>query len=292
MRNRDEWLGSSCLVVATVLAAPVAWLLSSASAFTAAGDFDSAFGTGGIVRLDLGTTTIPGPIITAPNGDFVVGGQYADGSSSGAFLARFQGDGQLRASFGDGGVVQMPGENSAATLAFRPDGRLLVGHRTMGIRVLNSDGTVFATLADEPSRRGDIAFDAHGGYVTIQGGVTDARPITRRFTPVGLPDPTFAGDGQKAIKLPAQGTLNRPGFPGARISWKGKGYGETKQVRAGGAGASGSDGSGRSVAPRVAVGSDPLDRREVRLLAGNAARLGPSIRARQRRSAWADDRRA
>ena len=31
--------------------------------------------------------------------------------------------------------------------------------------------------------------------------------------------------------------MNRPGFPGARISWKGKGYGETKQVRTGGAGA-------------------------------------------------------
>lgn len=98
---------------------------------------DATFGIGGTVtqdlhRADLGYTSVPaGALAIQGNGDILVAGgvPVGDGSDTEFVVARFGADGDLDASFGEGGtVVAVPsaGNDYAAAIVLQPDGKILV----------------------------------------------------------------------------------------------------------------------------------------------------------------------
>ncbi len=98
------------------------------------GTVDTSFGSGGVVLATVGSGTpiidptdpCPTSIVVAPDGKFYMGGVYASGVET-PFLARFNPDGSLDASFGDGGVSDLAsiGLVSIEAMELTADGKLI-----------------------------------------------------------------------------------------------------------------------------------------------------------------------
>lgn len=79
--------------------------------YDSSGQLDTSFATNGVVTLSLAPTDLVtfNSIIYLPNGKFMIGGGWGpaiSGSPNKAFLARYNGNGTLDASFGTGGMVK------------------------------------------------------------------------------------------------------------------------------------------------------------------------------------------
>ena len=102
------------------------------------GSLDASFGSGGIVSTVVGPflESIPYALVLQPDGKLVAAGQSprncpdtdAVTCSMGEFgLARYNTDGSLDTSFGDGGIVttRIHGDDGAQALVLQPDGKLI-----------------------------------------------------------------------------------------------------------------------------------------------------------------------
>ena len=105
----------------------------------APGDLDATFGSGGKVMTDFGDNEIANAIAIQPDGKIVVAGEA---TYAGRFaLARYNPNGSLDSSFGNGGkLISISGSINAVTV--QPDGKILVA----GIIVV-SPGTELFGLA-------------------------------------------------------------------------------------------------------------------------------------------------
>ena len=91
--------------------------------YDADGTPDTTFGDDGIVTTDLGSDDTARAMVRQPDGKLVLAG-----STAGDFaLVRYQPDGSVDASFGDGGIIttDFGSDDEAHALAIQPDGKLV-----------------------------------------------------------------------------------------------------------------------------------------------------------------------
>ena len=107
--------------------------------YNADGSLDASFGTGGRVVTAFGPQSDKAyAVLVQPDGKILVGGESVQATTGGDFaLARYNADGSLDASFGQGGKVLTPiGEFGAreAIYGLAPDGGRQHAHRGRGRR--------------------------------------------------------------------------------------------------------------------------------------------------------------
>ena len=134
------------------------------------GTLDLTFGVGGKVQTDFpGLAAVASSVVIQSDGKIVVaGGAFPLFTFLGDFkVVRYNPDGSLDSSFGDGGIVTttFPGQGSYAfAVALQPDGKIIAA------------GTDFVNFSPEDSSDTDFAL--------------------ARYNSDGTPDATFNGDGQ------------------------------------------------------------------------------------------------
>ena len=129
------------------------------------GSLDPAFGDGGRVSTDFGGADNAQDVVVQPDGRLVVAGQVGPGATCcHGGLARYDADGSLDETFGDGGLVAFADEvQHLNAVTVQPDGRIV----------------------------------AAGGAHDVSP--TDAAVV--RLTAAGVPDPSFGGDGTVVTDL-------------------------------------------------------------------------------------------
>ena len=133
------------------------------------GMLDNTFGNRGKVRTDFpGLAAVPSSVVIQPDGKIVVaGGAFPLFTFLGNFkVARYNPNGSLDTSFGDGGIVTtiFPAGSYASDVALQSDGKIIAA------------GTVFVDF--------------------IIGESSDTDFALARYNPDGTPDATFGNDGQ------------------------------------------------------------------------------------------------
>jgi uncharacterized delta-60 repeat protein len=133
------------------------------------GTLDNSFGSRGRVRTDFpGLAAVPSGVVIQPDGKIVVaGGAFPLFTFLGDIkVVRYNPNGSLDTSFGDGGIVTttFPQGSYAFDVALQPDGKIIVA------------GTVF------------VAFDP--------GESSDTDFALARYNTNGTPDVTFGNGGQ------------------------------------------------------------------------------------------------
>src|SRR5437773_2974827 len=133
------------------------------------GTLDKTFGVAGKVQTDFpGLAAVASSVVVQPDGKIVVaGGAFPLFTFLGDFkVVRYNSNGSLDASFGDGGIVTttFPEGSYAFDVALQPDGKIIAA------------GTVF------------VAFDP--------GESSDTDFALARYNPDGTPDATFGNGGQ------------------------------------------------------------------------------------------------
>ena len=144
--------------------------------YNADGSLDATFGIGGKVTTDLaGLDNVADSIAVQADGKILLGGRSADGMSFGAVLVRYNADGSLDTSFGDGGKITTALGTSGeyAGVAVLGDGKILLGGSTAWsssadfvLRRYNSDGSI------------DTGFGSGGAVVTDFGSQDEAWSMT------------------------------------------------------------------------------------------------------------------
>jgi uncharacterized delta-60 repeat protein len=169
------------------------------------GSLDTTFGTDGVVVVTEAGENGFAAIARQPDGKILGVGQ----SSSAVWpwattpLTRFNSDGALDSSFGNGGVSDAP-TGPAAALALQPDGKIVVvGEKANAFLISRIDpngtadpsfgngGTVTTPMGAERNQPTAVALQSDAKIVvagTSQGGFTVAR-----YNPDGSLDPTFGG---------------------------------------------------------------------------------------------------
>lgn len=91
------------------------------------GVLDNTLGGSGMVITDLGKNEVGNDLALQTDGKILVAGKSYSGTASDVLLVRYNRDGTLDTSFGDGGKVisDLGGSDSAAGIALQPDGKLL-----------------------------------------------------------------------------------------------------------------------------------------------------------------------
>jgi uncharacterized delta-60 repeat protein len=196
----------------------------AAARFTAAGDLDGDFGTGGKVLTDLaGGTEIGYAAALQANGAIVVAGTAADarGENADIGLVRYDARGVPDESFGTHGVVRAAltkFDDVAKAVAIQPDGKIVVSTSGqlgssaafMAARFdaagkldtgFGSNGVAGAAFGPQTAGAGGLALQADGKIVvvgsTLNSGTGDFG--VARFTADGQPDATFGTGGTMAI---------------------------------------------------------------------------------------------
>ena len=191
------------------------------SRYLADGSLDPSFGQGGIVTTDLGTGSDgANELVRQPDGKLVAIGFTSSWTGSDPFselsrgfaLARYDSDGSLDPSFGEGGRVVVPsgavGWAEASGVALLPDGGILVAGHASATTGGNSDQVLFRI---DPDGRLDRTFGSDG-IITLdfspndQFGTILRQPDGRilacstagvlRLAPDGSLDPTFGMGGR------------------------------------------------------------------------------------------------
>jgi uncharacterized delta-60 repeat protein len=133
--------------------------------FNSDGTLDQTFGNGGVVLTSFGSDDTASALVLQPDNKIIVAG-----SSDGAFaVARFNPDGTLDATFGNGGKAIFPigtnGTASASTVALEADGKIIVAGSADGefaIARLNADGSLDATFGSQGTTETAAGVDGAG----------------------------------------------------------------------------------------------------------------------------------
>ena len=165
------------------------------------GTLDTTFGSGGRVRTDFpGLAAVPSSVVIQPDGKIVVaGGAFPLFTFLGNFeLVRYNPNGSLDASFGNGGIVTttFPEGSYASDVALQPDGKIIAaGTVFVDFVIGDQSNTDFALARYNPDGSLDTAF-GNGGMVS-----TDF---------VGMEDDAFSVLIQPDGKIVAVGSANNP----------------------------------------------------------------------------------
>jgi uncharacterized delta-60 repeat protein len=178
--------------------------------YEADGSLDESFGTHGAETTQIGPMASAGAVGLQADGKIVLAG-----SADEAFaLTRYEADGSVDPSFGEGGVLTttIASRSGANTLAVQPDGRILAGGFASG-----SESTRFAIaryLATTPSTiEGHPLVVDYGKVLTVQGTLTHRQPgaavtLVRRscyaFSPTSGPTVFADSDGNWVVRFRPQ----------------------------------------------------------------------------------------
>jgi uncharacterized delta-60 repeat protein len=221
--------------------------------FNADGTPDAAFGNGGVGRATFGVPNLRGvsldTIALQPDGKIVAGGltvEYDFRYDWNFALARFNPDGSVDRTFGDGGTVVFnfggpsdafnPSYDRVTALAVRPDGRIVAvgvsqtGYSDFALAQFNSDGTLDTTFGDAGKTRHVVGYVAWptaaellpDGKLVVAGSTRTSNvsydPLSvslTRYTPDGRPDPTFGVGGVNGQPDTVGATVDNIGPGGA-----------------------------------------------------------------------------
>ena len=186
------------------------------------GDVDPSFGLGGFVITDFGADEGASDVAVQPDGKIVAVGVVSDDFT----VARYNADGSPDAGFGGGdGQVEtgFGADESATSVAIRPDGRIVVG----GFTEAGPSPPNFALARYRPDGALDLSFDGDGLTFTDFGGedaatdvelMPDGRVVAAgqsitglgtndfavaRYLANGTPDNSFSGDGLQTVDFGA-----------------------------------------------------------------------------------------
>jgi len=165
------------------------------------GTLDNTFGSRGRVRTDFpGLAAVPSSVVIQPDGKIVVaGGAFPLFTFAGDFkVVRYNRNGSLDTSFGDGGIVTttFPEGSYAFDVALQPDGKIIAaGTVFVDFNIGDSSDTDFALARYNPDGTPDATWGA-GGQVS-----TDF---------VGFEDDAFSVLIQPDGKIVAVGSANDP----------------------------------------------------------------------------------
>jgi uncharacterized delta-60 repeat protein len=177
------------------------------------GTLDTSFGESGKVTTDIGgISNFAWAVALQADGKIVVAGEVGEHLSS---LVRYNQDGTLDPTFGEGGIVTAglgpPGPESAYDLAIQADGKIVTAGRDGGISGgfalarYNPDGTPDATFSGDGRVRTDftprtldvasaVAIQVTGKIVAA--GRSGGSFAVARYNPNGTLDTTFSGNGK------------------------------------------------------------------------------------------------
>jgi uncharacterized delta-60 repeat protein len=117
------------------------------------GTLDNTLGGDGIVITDFGKNEVANDLAIQADGKIILAGKSEGGGGSDLLLVRYNNNGTLDPSFGDGGKVtgDFGGAESAVGILFQPDGKLLTagakdGDAVLARYVLNTTSPVTKTL--------------------------------------------------------------------------------------------------------------------------------------------------
>ncbi|HEV7330216.1 MAG TPA: MopE-related protein [Flavisolibacter sp.] len=188
--------------------------------FNADGTPDINFGTNGVVKTSIGISSDLGhTVMILPDGKIILGGESSIGGGSAFAIARYNSDGSLDNSFGNGGIAKTPSNmplGLARSFAIQPDGKIVIAgqstHSSDSKFVLarfNQDGTpdilfgadgmkffsiienlMCVAAAVKPLDDGKLLV---GGYTRNTSGNNDM--VMVRLNQDGTPDGTFGTDG-------------------------------------------------------------------------------------------------
>ena len=196
--------------------------------YNAGGTLDTGFGAGGKVTLDISGGNLQqralGVAVQTDGKIVVVGETLVPGGPAGQFtfgLARFNADGSLDSSFGEGGkVIHSTVVGNARAVALQPDGKLLVAGISpvsgkgsdfgdFLVARYNADGSLdssFGSGGEVVTDFGGTPNDAHNiviqpdGHIVVSGSVFNLssginHTDIARYNPGGLPDTSFGSGG-------------------------------------------------------------------------------------------------
>ncbi len=193
---------------------------------------DVTFGTDGIAGADfVGLDDFASAVIQQPDGKLVLAGEASDTDGSiDIALARFNADGTLDSTFGNGGRTRLEihisnylhSRNSASGLVKQADGKFVIAGATYSLGIpsqlvfarFNANGTLDATFGTggttlidfgdgSESWASDIAQQPDGKLVAVGPVVGPARRDIgiARVTANGALDPSFDGDGLLTVDI-------------------------------------------------------------------------------------------
>jgi uncharacterized delta-60 repeat protein len=183
------------------------------------GSLDASFGNGGLVTTDFNDVDEEAgyAVTVQPDGKIVVVGQVETVNSIDFAVARYNPDGSLDTSFGNGGLVTTDFDGRADhgdTVAMQPDGKIVVGGSAnigsvydFAVARYNSDGSLDASFGNGGLVTTDFFNSDDDGYsVAIQtddkivlvgsadtGGSRDF--AVARYNPDGSLDTSFGNGG-------------------------------------------------------------------------------------------------
>jgi uncharacterized delta-60 repeat protein len=165
------------------------------------GTLDNTFGSGGKVRTDFpGLAAVPSSVVIQPDGKIVVaGGAFPLFTFLGNFeLVRYNPNGSLDQSFGNGGIVTtiFPEGSYADAVALQPDGKIVAA------------GTVFVEFNIGDSSDTDFALARYNRDGTPDATFGNGGQVSTDF--FGLEDDAFSVLIQRDGKIVAVGSANNP----------------------------------------------------------------------------------
>ena len=170
-KNYDRLIHCREIITAAII---LIWFISSQAAQSAAGDLDPTFGTGGKVTTDLRRSTdLANAVAVQADGKLVVVGQTYknnDFSNEDFAVARYNTDGTLDTTFGNGGRVKtdFPGLAAVASaVVIQSDGKIVVAGGAFPLFTFAGD---FKVVRYNPNGSLDRTFGSGGIVTTIFPG--------------------------------------------------------------------------------------------------------------------------
>ena len=209
------------------------------------GTLDVGFGDGGTVTTDFaGGLDRVHALVVQPDGKLVAAG-WASTTPERGFddigLARYNPDGSLDPTFGNGGKVTTDFDlesDTAADLILQRDGKLVVAREDFGLVRYNPDGSLDLAFGDGGTVLTDFGYLGQQGLALavqrdgklVVAGRVDGVPVggfaLARYHPDGTLDPTFGRQGlviagfgdnvdhANALVVQPDGRLVAAGYPG------------------------------------------------------------------------------
>ncbi len=193
------------------------------------GSLDTSFGNDGTVVTQFltGSQEEAYDMAIAPDGTIIVVGQSISSGASGIAIARYNPNGTLDTSFGNGGLVVTPtsgGVGLADSIALEPDGTIVVGGTTNGgdlapsgseeghaqLLSFNSDGTLDTSFGDNGILTTSTPGFAYVNWQSVDSG-GDGKLLVSfssnnfgaegivRYNLDGIVDTTFGTNGSLSI---------------------------------------------------------------------------------------------